>query len=102
MGKKLSIAGFATAVCMICASSARAAEASEPNQFGLLLAQGIIETVIYSAIGIIVLMIGYKVFDWVTPFSLNKEIAEDNNTAAGVAVAGIMVALGLIVAAALA
>ena len=46
-------------------------------------------------------LVGFKIFDWITPFSLNKEIEEKNNTAAGVIVAGIMIALGLIVAAAI-
>ena len=62
---------------------------------------GLTAALIYSVLGIIVLMIGFKVFDWITPFSLNQEIEEKNNTAAGVIVAGIMIALGLIVAAAM-
>ena len=62
---------------------------------------GLAAALIYSVLGIIVLMIGFKVFDWITPFSLDQEIEEKNNTAAGVIVAGIMIALGLIVAAAM-
>ena len=46
-------------------------------------------------------MIGFKIFDLITPFNLNAEIEDKNNTAAGVIVAGIMIALGLIVAAAI-
>ena len=62
---------------------------------------GLVAALIYSLLGIVVLMIGFKIFDWITPFSLNREIEEKNNTAAGVIVAGIMIALGLIVAAAI-
>ena len=62
---------------------------------------GLAAALIYSFLGIIVLMIGFKIFDWITPFSLNREIEEKNNTAAGLIVAGIMIALGLIVAAAI-
>jgi len=61
----------------------------------------VIESVVFSIVGLVVLLIGYKIFDVVTPYHLNHEIAEDNNTAAGVAVAGLLIALGLIVAAAI-
>ena len=44
---------------------------------------------------------GGKIFDLITPFNLNAEIEDKNNTAAGVIVAGIMIAVGLIVAAAI-
>ena len=44
----------------------------------------------------------YKVFDVATPgYDLNRQIAEENNVAAGVAVAGVLVSLGIIVAAAM-
>ncbi len=66
-----------------------------------VLAGLIIEGVVFSIVGLIVLMIGYKVFDWATPYDLNRQIAEENNTAAGVAVAGVLIALGIIVAAAM-
>ena len=64
------------------------------------LALLIVESVVFSIVGVIVLMVGYKIFDLVTPFDLDHQIAEDNNTAAGIAVAGVIIALGLIVAAA--
>ena len=57
----------------------------------------VIESVVFSVVGLIILLIGYKIFDAVTPYHLNHEIAEDNNTAAGVAIAGLLIALGLIV-----
>lgn len=61
----------------------------------------IIEGVVFSIVGLIVLMVGYKVFDVATPYDLNRQIAEENNVAAGVAVAGVLVSLGIIVAAAM-
>ncbi len=61
----------------------------------------IIEGVILSIVGLIVLMAGYKVFDMATPYDLNRQIAEENNTAAGIAVAGVLISLGIIVAAAM-
>ncbi len=61
----------------------------------------IIEGIIFSIVGLVVLMVGYKVFDMATPYDLNKQIAEENNVAAGIAVAGVLVSLGIIVAAAM-
>ena len=74
---------------------------SANSSFWRELPLGLAAALIYSFLGIIVLMIGFKIFDWITPFSLNREIEEKNNTAAGLIVAGIMIALGLIVAAAI-
>jgi hypothetical protein len=65
------------------------------------LALLIIESFVFSIVGMVVLVVGYKIFDLVTPYDLNKLIADDNNTAAGIAVAGMLIALGLIVAAAI-
>ena len=65
------------------------------------IARDIIVITIFSIAGLIILMIGYKVFDMSTPYDLNKQIAEENNTAAGIAVAGVLVSLGIIVAAAM-
>jgi len=61
----------------------------------------IVESLVFSIVGLVILMIGYKVFDFVTPYHLDKQIADENNTAAGVALAGVLIALGLIVAAAI-
>lgn len=65
------------------------------------IARDIIGVTIFSIVGLIILMIGYKVFDLATPYDLNRQIAEENNVAAGVAVAGVLVSLGLIVASAM-
>ncbi len=61
----------------------------------------IIEGIVFSIVGLIILMVGYKVFDMATPYDLNRQIAEENNTAAGIAVAGVLISLGIIVAAAM-
>ena len=103
MARKVMKLGFVIAVLLVgIASVASAIQTGEESvNIGTQLLYGIIATIIYSALGLAVLLIGFKVFDKVTPFSLNKEIAEDNNIAAGVVVAGIMIGLGIIVAAAI-
>ena len=78
-----------------------AAAADAPMIDFKVLGGFIIEGVVFSIVGLIVLMVGYKVFDMATPYDLNRQIAEENNVAAGVAVAGVLVSLGIIVAAAM-
>ena len=78
-----------------------AAAADAPMVDFKILGGFIIEGIVFSIVGLIILMVGYKVFDIATPYDLNRQIAEENNVAAGIAVAGVLVSLGIIVAAAM-
>jgi uncharacterized membrane protein YjfL (UPF0719 family) len=62
---------------------------------GLLLA-----TAVYSVLGMILLMVAYKVFDIVNALEFTKEL-EKNNQALGTVIAGFFIAIGIIVAAAI-
>ena len=62
----------------------------------------VLETVIYAAIGIILSMIAYKVYDLLTPFSLNKELSEDQNLAVGILLGSIFIGIAIIIAASIA
>ena len=110
MAKKIVSTTFCLVIVSLVAitllgTHAHAQNAAVPEEGPMInfkvLAGLIIEGVVFSVVGLIVLMIGYKVFDWATPYDLNRQIAEENNTAAGVAVAGVLIALGIIVAAAM-
>lgn len=97
----ISVIAFAIFATQAIAQDAEAA-AEETALFDWkAIARDIIMVSIFSIVGLIILMIGYKVFDIATPYDLNRQIAEENNVAAGVAVAGVLVSLGLIVAAAM-
>jgi uncharacterized membrane protein YjfL (UPF0719 family) len=56
----------------------------------------IILMVVYSGVGLVLLMVAYRLVDAFAPFDLEKKIAEDNSTAAGLFLVGIFVALGII------
>lgn len=112
MAKKIVLLSFCVAIAFIVAASLLSTavdaqgDSSETTSAGTFidfkhLALLIIESVIFSIVGMVVLVIGYKIFDAVTPYDLNHEIAEDNNAAAGIAIAGLLIAQGLIVAAAI-
>jgi uncharacterized membrane protein YjfL (UPF0719 family) len=53
----------------------------------------------YSAIGIVIFIVAYKVMERVLPFDVDKELAEDQNTAVGVLMGCIMLGLAIIIAA---
>ncbi|HEX9869488.1 MAG TPA: DUF350 domain-containing protein [Candidatus Tectomicrobia bacterium] len=56
----------------------------------------IILMVVYSGVGLVLLMVAYRLVDVFAPFDLEKKIAEDNSTAAALFLVGIFVALGII------
>lgn len=56
---------------------------------------------LFSALGFILLFLGYRVFDWLTPTDLNKDIFEKGNMAAAVLAGAFVLALAIVVAAAI-
>lgn len=60
----------------------------------------ILSSIIYFCIGMVFCAIGYKVFDLISPFDLNKEI-DEHNMGAGIAVFGIFVGVAIVVSAAI-
>jgi uncharacterized membrane protein YjfL (UPF0719 family) len=56
----------------------------------------IILMIIYSAVGLVILMVAYRLVDAFAPFDLEKKLVEDNSTAAALFLAGIFIALGYI------
>ena len=58
-------------------------------------------TIVYSILGCIVFFVGFIVFEKLTPFSIRKEIEEDQNVALGVIIGAAMIALAIIIAAAI-
>jgi uncharacterized membrane protein YjfL (UPF0719 family) len=61
----------------------------------------LILTMVYAALGALLLAAAYKVFDMMTPMHLGRAIFEDKNVAAAVAVGLYLVALAIIIAAAI-
>ncbi len=57
-------------------------------------------SLVYSVLGMIFLMVAYKVFDLVNALEFTKEL-EKNNQALGTVIAGFFIAIAIIVAAAI-
>jgi len=63
-----------------------------------LLRIGPIAAVIYGLIGIVLLLLGYKLFDWLTPqVHVQKELMQ-NNMAVAIVVAALLLGIAFIVA----
>ncbi|MCX7606083.1 MAG: DUF350 domain-containing protein [Bacteroidia bacterium] len=63
----------------------------------LLSWEEIVATFLYGLIGIFLMLLGYKLFDWMTPFSLSKQLLEEENIAVAIVVAAILIGIALIV-----
>ena len=56
----------------------------------------VISVIVYFAIGLILFALGYKMFDVLTPFDLQKEL-DNHNLGAGLAVGGMFIGIAIIV-----
>ncbi|MCS7073521.1 MAG: DUF350 domain-containing protein, partial [Bacteroidia bacterium] len=63
--------------------------------------KGIVATLIYSVLGILMMAIGFKVLDALTPGTLSKIIMEEKNLAAGVLAAAMVIGISIIIASAI-
>jgi len=61
------------------------------------LLEGVVSTAIYSFLGIVLAIVGFKLFDAAIPFSLEREICEKNNIAVAILAAAMILGICLIV-----
>ena len=64
-------------------------------------ARPLVDSIVYSIVGTLVLGLSFYVIEKVLPFSMRKEIAEDHNTALGIILGAFVIGLSLIIAAAI-
>jgi len=64
------------------------------------LVSNVAAAVIFALIGILLFIVGFVLFDRITPGSLWKELLEDQNTAIGVLMGCVAIAFAIIIAAA--
>lgn len=61
----------------------------------------LIGSVLYSVLGIVLMIIGFIVVDRITPYDLWKELIESRNQALATVVAAFTIAIAIIIAAAI-
>lgn len=65
-----------------------------------MLDNAIISTIVYGVLALILMFVGYKFFDAITPYDFAEEIKE-KNPAIGAVIAGIFIAVAIIIYAAI-
>ncbi len=61
----------------------------------------LLATVVYSVVGILVFAAAFFLMVQIAPFSVKKEIEEDQNTSLGILMGSVFIGLAIIIAAAL-
>ncbi len=70
-----------------------------PQEFWQSFWRGLMGTVVYGTVGLLLLVFGYKLFDWITPkIELQKELAEKHNIAVAIVCAAAILGVCYIVA----
>lgn len=64
----------------------------------IILAE-VIATVFYVVLGMVMLGISWKAVEWLTPFSLRKEIEDDQNLAIAVLIGSLFISISLLIGA---
>jgi uncharacterized membrane protein YjfL (UPF0719 family) len=65
------------------------------------LLQQIISSVVFSVLGLVLFGISFMIINAVLPFSLRKEIEEDQNTSLGIMIGSVIIGLSLVILAAI-
>ena len=66
-----------------------------------LHARPVVDSILYSVLGTIVLLAAFAFIERVLPFSLRKEVAEDQNVALGIILGAFILGVSLIISSAI-
>jgi putative membrane protein len=65
-------------------------------------AGGVVSTLIFGLLGIVLTVFGFKLFDWLTPrIDVERELAQNHNIAVAIVVAAVILGVSIVVAAVL-
>ena len=64
-------------------------------------ARPVVDAVLYSALGTVVLLVAFAAIERILPFSLRKEVAEDQNVALGIILGAFILGVSLIISSAI-
>jgi putative membrane protein len=64
-------------------------------------ARPVVDSVLYSALGTVVLLVAFAAIERILPFSLRKEVAEDQNVALGIILGAFILGVAVIISAAI-
>jgi len=65
------------------------------------MSDAVVSSAVFAGIGLAVFGVAFWIIKMIAPFSMKKEIEEDQNIALGVIIAGVMIGIALIISAAI-
>jgi putative membrane protein len=66
------------------------------------LPEAIVSSLIFGVIGILLMLLGYKLFDWILPgIKFEEELASKHNIAVAIVIAAMIVGVAIVIAAAI-
>ncbi|MEO8844243.1 MAG: DUF350 domain-containing protein [Kofleriaceae bacterium] len=65
------------------------------------MTDNVVSSAVFAGIGLAVFGVAFWIMTKIAPFSMKKEIEEDQNVALGVIVAGVLIGIALIISAAI-
>ena len=77
------------------------ASAAAGEMTGMPIVDGVLSTLLYGFIGIMMAALGFKVVDWLTPGDLKEQIAEHENRALAILCGSMVLGVCIIIAAVL-
>lgn len=63
-----------------------------------MILYGVVDTVIYSLVGVVLMGLGFLIITFFTPFSIKKEIEDDQNISLGIIIGAVILGISIIVA----
>ncbi|HSD86236.1 MAG TPA: DUF350 domain-containing protein [Kofleriaceae bacterium] len=66
------------------------------------MGEAVVSSAIFAGIGLVVFGVAFWVMNKLAPFSVKKEIEEDQNTALAIIMAGVIIGVSLIISSAIA
>jgi putative membrane protein len=71
------------------------------SQFNQEALNALLWSVIFGVVGICLTIAGYKIFDWVTPIDVEKELADKQNMAVAIVCAAVIIGIAIVLHAAI-
>ena len=69
--------------------------------FNFADARILVISVVYAALGMVLLYLGYRIFDWLTPTNLQEDIFKNGNVAVAIVVGAFILGLAFVIGAAI-
>lgn len=91
-----------TSLCLLMGASALPAFAQKGmDNFADRMESGVLGSIIYAIIGVLLLVGAFKVKDWLLPGKLSDQLIHDKNTAVAIVTGAFILGVAIIIAAAI-